>query len=608
MLAPFRRPLRMLRPYRRTLVVGALCPPVVAGLGLLVTARLAGTVDALRQGGAESTFDLRRACLVLLALGAAIALLRFLARYLLVLVSRALERDLKNELLAHLQRLPIAYFDRAGTGDLVSRMTQDVELVRFMFGPALLYGTSAAVVIPGALAMMLALSPLLTAAIALAFVLLLLSSRRLMPRLQEASKRVQEAIGAISDRALEDFVGIRVLLTFARARHENARLTDLSQNYLEENVKLTRLRALYNLAIHVSTDCVTLAVLVVGGYEVVRGHLSTGELFQFLLLLGLVSWPLIAIGWILATYPRARAAMARIEEIFAQELEPGAAASGAVAGAAVGAPALRGDLEVRGLTFSYPGRTGPALRDVSFDLRAGQRLGLVGPVGCGKSTLVALLLRLYEPPPGTIFVDGHDVLALDPRALRRTFAVAPQDPFLFTDTIAANVRFGALDGVAAERVDAAVHASALEQDLPDLQQGLDTVVGERGVTLSGGQKQRLSLARALCSDRPALVLDDTLSAVDHATERRILDRLRVACAGRTTLVASHRLSAVAEADLILVLDDGKVVQRGTHRTLLAQPGAYARYHRLQTEADALETFGDDAPDAPASPNHGEERR
>lgn len=578
----------MLRPYRGRLAAGALCPPIVAGLSLWVASGFAAAVDTLGRLPAtdseSAAAGLARQCWWLLAAGVVIALLRFVARHLLIEVSRNLERDLKSATLAHLQRLPMAWFDRAGTGDLISRLTQDVELVRFMVGPAVLYGASAVVVVPGTLVMMSTLSPLLTTAIAVAFATLLWSSRRLLPKLEDASEKVQEAIGAVSDRALEDFMGVRLVLSFGRAAAENARLAALSQHYLDENVKLTRLRALYNLLIHVSTDCVTLAVLVVGGAQVLSGALSTGQMFEFLLLLGLVSWPLIALGWILATYPRAKAAMARIEEIFAQELEPGARAPAAT-GASL---TLRGDLEVRNLTFTYSGRSSPALQDVSLRLPAGQKLGLVGQVGSGKSTLFALLLRLYDPPRGTVFVDGHDVLDLDAVALRRTFAVAPQDPFLFSDTIAENVRFGATEQLPQQALELAVHCAALEQDLPALPRGLDTVVGERGVTLSGGQKQRTSLARALAADRPALVLDDTLSAVDHATERRILERLPRHRAGRTMLVASHRLSAIADADLIVVLDGGRVVQSGTHAQLAGAPGIYRRFHLLQTETEAME--------------------
>src|SRR5690606_5672284 len=251
-LAPFRRPLRLLRPYRWTMVAGALCPPTTAALGILLTDRIAAVLGALQEGG--DGCDLDGACLVLLAIGLGIAVLRFLARNLLIQVSRRVERDLKDSLLAHLQRLPIAFFDRAGTGDLVSRMTQDVEVVRFMLGPAVLYGTSALVVVPGVLTVMATLSPLLTGAITVAFALLLLSSRRLMPRLQDASQRVQQAIGALSDRALEDFLGIRVLLAFGRARAEERRMAGMAERYLTANIDLTRLRALYNLMLHVSSD------------------------------------------------------------------------------------------------------------------------------------------------------------------------------------------------------------------------------------------------------------------------------------------------------------------------------------------------------------------
>ena len=573
----------MLRPYWRSVVLGALCPPCVGLLSLQVTSWIGGALDTLGRLGEGVTFDPTETCLALALAGLAIGVLRFFARHLLIQTSRHFEADLKRDLVAHLQRLPLPYFDQAGTGDLISRLTQDVELVRFMVGPAVLYGASAVVVLPGAAWLMASLSGALAGTILIAFVLMFLSARRLMPRIQAASTQVQEAIGAISDRAVEAFAGIRVLMTFARARAENGRLDALSQHYLERNIALTRLRALYNLLIHVATDVVTLAVLVVGGLEVLGGRLSTGQLFQFLLLLGLMTWPLIALGWILVTLPRAKAALLRIEEIFAQPVEPGAQPHDDAS-----LLPLRGDLEVRGLTFRHAGRDRDALENVSFSLRAGQKLGLVGPMGAGKSTLLALLLRLYEPPRGTIFLDGQDVLDLDARQVRRAFAVAPQDPFLFSDTIDANIRFGAADAIEALERDAAVATAALDQDLPDLRDGIDTIVGERGVTLSGGQKQRVSLARALASDRSVLVLDDTLSAVDHATERRILTQLETARGGRTALVASHRLSAVADADLILVLDDARVVQRGDHASLVAEPGVYRRFHRLQAAAEALE--------------------
>jgi ABC-type multidrug transport system fused ATPase/permease subunit len=291
-------------------------------------------------------------------------------------------------------------------------------------------------------------------------------------------------------------------------------------------------------------------------------------------------------GWILATFHRAVAAAERIEEVFETPPEPAGGAR----------PDLRGQVSVQDLTFRYPGQDHPALAGVSFALEPGAKLGLVGPVGSGKSTLLALLLRLYDPPPGSVRVDGHDVLDLDPAVLRATFALAPQDPFLFSDTIAGNVRFGVGAAEAGSgdglEVHAAVEVSALDRDLEQIQGGLEAVVGERGITLSGGQKQRVSLARALAANRAALVLDDTLSAVDYSTETTILERLRRARRGRTMIVASHRLTAVEDSDLILVLDQGSVVERGTHAELVRRGGWYADMWRRQQEHQALEGGGE----------------
>jgi ATP-binding cassette, subfamily B, multidrug efflux pump len=320
--------------------------------------------------------------------------------------------------------------------------------------------------------------------------------------------------------------------------------------------------------------------------EVIAGRLSTGSLFQFLILMGFLVWPLIATGWILGTVHRARSAADRIEEVLATVPETAAGTS----------LDLRGALAVRDLTFAYPGEQTPALQSLSFDLAPGQKLGLVGTVGSGKSTLLHLILRLYDPPRGTIFVDGHDVLDLELASLRRLYAFAPQEPFLFSDTVSDNVRFGlpaaplnksSTPESDREAVFAAVRSSALEQDVESLADGLETIVGERGVTLSGGQKQRVALARALVADRPAVMLDDTLSAVDHQTEARILYRLKEPGAERTLIIASHRLSAIADADLILVLRDGVVIESGDHAELVRRNGHYANAWRLQREERAL---------------------
>lgn len=570
----FGRPVRLLRRYWAMVLFGLALVPVHAAVTLYMPRLLGETLDLLSSD--DGAGGLGPTCWLLLGLSAVEASTRFTSRKLLIDASRFVERSLKDDLVAHLQKLPAAWHDSARTGDLTSRMTQDVELMRFLVGPILLHGGSMLCVLPGGLVLMLSMNVPVALASLSALLFVLVAMRFVVPRLHTWSKRSQEAIAEISQQAQEDFAGIRVVQQFDRAPRELAAMATKNRRYLLANLRLVRLRAQLNALMHSTSGVVTLGVLLVGGREVVQGSLTVGELFQFLGYLALMTFPLQILGWSVSMMPRAYAAGGRIAELFEATPEPEDGAR----------PQLRGDLEVRDLTFSYPGTEQPALQGVSFRLAAGQKLGLIGPVGSGKSTLLALLLRLYDPPRGAVFVDGYDVLDLAPSALRALFAYAPQEPFLFSDTVAANVTFGA-DVADPARRDAAVAAAALDQDLPQLADGIDTVVGERGVTLSGGQKQRVSLARAVLSDRPALLLDDTLSAVDPSTERRILSGLQRARAGRTVIAATHRLSVTSDADLILVLDDGVVSQRGTHEALLQQPGAYATAWRLQTEARAL---------------------
>ena len=578
--AAFARPWRLLCAHRWLVLAGVGCIPLHAAVTLSMPRLIGGLLDTLHGGadGAAAGGDrLAPTCWLLFGLALAEAVTRCVSRLLLINVSRYVEQELKNAVLAHLQTLPIAWFDRARTGDLVSRLTQDAELVRFVMGPLLLHGGSSLCLLPTGIWLMATMSVPVTLAAAAGLGLLFLGMRLLLPRLHHWSKASQDAIGELSQRAQEDFAGIRVLWQFAAEEREIAAMATRNRRYLACNLRLVRLRSLLNACTHTTTGLVTLGVLLVGGYHVIAGALTLGQLFQFVAYLGLLMFPLEVLGWTLAMMPRAFAAATRIEELFAVAPEPRGGA----------APGLRGHLLVRDLTFAYPGAAAPALRDVSFEVWPGQKLGLTGPVGAGKSTLLALCLRFYDPPRGTIFLDGHDVLDLAPAAIRGTFALASQEPFLFSDTIAANVTFGRGPSPDDE-LDAAVAAAALDQDLPQLVDGLSTRVGERGVTLSGGQKQRVALARALLSERPALLLDDTLASVDAETERRILQGLRQSRRGRTMLVATHRLSVVADADLILVLDGGAVRERGSHRVLLQLGGIYAAAWRRQSEAVALE--------------------
>lgn len=573
----FGRPAVLLRRHTGLVVVGTLLIPVHAAVSLCMPRLLGDTLDRLADGGTADS--LRDTCWLLLALAVVEAASRYVSRRALIDASRHVEEDLKNEVIAHLQRLPIAWYDRSRTGDVVSRLTQDVELVRFVMGPLLLHGGSTLCLLPAGLWLMMGMDLPVTLASFAVFGLLFIGMRLLLPRLHVWSKKSQEAIAEISQRAQEDFAGIRVVQQFGAAQRERAAMATKNRRYLLVNLRAVRLRALLNAMSHSTSGVVMLGVLLVGGHQVIAGAITIGQLFQFTGYLALLTFPLEILGWTLATLPRAYAAGIRIAEIF--EVAPETAAGST--------PALRGHLRVTGLTFTYPGASRPALADVSFELEPGRKLGLVGPVGSGKSTLLALLMRFYDPPRGTVFVDGHDVLDLAPHCLRQLFALASQEPFLFSDTVAANVAF-ARDASQTTSVDAAVEAAALDQDLPQLVEGLSTIVGERGVTLSGGQKQRVALARALLSERPGLLLDDTISAVDPVTERRILNGLEQERRGRTMLVASHRLSVLTAADLILVLENGRVRERGDHRSLLAQRGLYASAFRRQSEAAALESL------------------
>ncbi len=573
----FGRPAALLRRHLALVLVGMAFVPVHAAVSLWMPRLLGNALDNLDGGGSADA--LRQTCWLLLALAVVEAGSRYVSRKTLIDASRNVEEDLKNALVAHLQRLPVAWFDRSRTGDLTSRLTQDVELVRFVMGPLLLHGGSTLCLLPAGMWLMATMNVPVTLASLGVFGVLFVGMRVLMPRLHRWSKKSQEAIGEVSQRAQEDFAGIRVVQQFGIVARERAAMATRNRRYLLANLRLTRLRSLLNAMSHSTSGVVMLGVLLVGGHEVIAGDITVGQLFQFLGYLALLTFPLEILGWTLATLPRAFAAGIRIEELFevAPESDAGAA------------PPLRGQLRVERLTFTYPGSQNPALQDVSFRLEPGQKLGLAGPVGSGKSTLLALLMRFYDPPRGTMFVDDHDVLDLSPRALRELFALAPQEPFLFSDTVAANVGFAG-DADPLDEIDAAVTAAALDQDLPQLHLGLQTIVGERGVTLSGGQRQRVSLARALLSDRPGLLLDDTLSAVDPVTERRILRGLDSQRRGRTLLVASHRLSVLQDADLILVLERGHVREHGDHRRLMSQGGLYAQAFRRQSEAAALESL------------------
>lgn len=581
----------MLR-YRRRFLLGLLCLMLATTFSLLGPWVLRYAVDDLTQGVTRGA--LARHAAALLGLAVAGGVCRFLMRRILVGVSRAVEYDLRNAFVAHLQRLPLAYFHATRTGDLMSRATNDLNAVRMMVGPAVMYMASTGLVFVVSVVLMLSIDPLLTLAALACLPLVSVAVKFFGSAVYRRTEEIQAQLATLSAVAQEGLAGVRVVRAYCREEVEAERFDRENREYFARNVRLIRIQALFYPSLGFILGLAGVLVLWLGARHVVDGRITLGQFVAFNAYLLMLSWPMIAFGFVTNLFQRGMAAWRRMCDVLdARPAEPDPAPA-----AAPPAPAAAGGVEFRRLSFAYDGRR--VLDDVSVRVAPGGVLGVIGPTGSGKSTLLALLPRLYDPPRGTVLVDGADVLDVPLSVLRRRIAVVPQDPFLFSDTIAGNVAFGveaaglpeAGAGGAGQDAGAvvteALALARLDKDLAGFPDGAETRVGERGVTLSGGQKQRTALARALSADARILLLDDALSAVDAATEADILAGLRRVLRGRTSIVVSHRISTVRAADLILVLDEGRVVERGSHDELVARGGLYAGLHRKQLMEQALE--------------------
>jgi ATP-binding cassette subfamily B multidrug efflux pump len=570
---------RFLRYFRRrpgAYALGFGTMIVSTGLFLAMPGLVRRAIEDLQTAVSTGKLFRLSALIVLLAVGDAVSL--FFTRRILIGASRDIEYEMRQDLFEHLLRLPAPWYRRNRVGDLMSRAVNDLAAVRMMLGPGIMQAANTLFVGVAALALMFMVSPALTG-VALSVLPIVAVATSLMGQATHRRfTKIQEFFSTISAEAQENFSGARLVRAFAREANEEARFDAKNREFKRRNLGLARLNALYFPLLQLLVGVGLALTLWAGGRFILAGKLTVARYVEFNLYMMELIWPAIALGWVVNLWQRGSASWNRMMDIW--EARPLPEQSDAE-------PAVRGDIEVRALSFSYDGgRT--ILRDVSFRVPEGRVVAVVGRTGAGKSTLLNLLLRVDDPPEETIFVGGRDVTTIPLPVLRKSVAVVPQETFLFSDTLAANVAFGR-PGTPPPEIERAVEAAGLAPDVARFPKGLDTLVGERGITLSGGQKQRTALARALVLDAPILLLDDAFSSVDTETEARILGGLKETARGRTVFLVSHRLSTLRNADFIVVLENGSVAETGTHEELIEKGGVYAALaerERLREEVEA----------------------
>ncbi|MGH7813476.1 MAG: ABC transporter ATP-binding protein [Candidatus Binataceae bacterium] len=581
-----------LRRYWLRYSFGILCTFATATLAMILPLLIRDSIDATQRHRLDLVWHYSE---IMAAAALAMGVVRWFSRFIIFNAGRDIEYSLRNDLFAHLTTLGTRFYERTRTGDLMSRMINDLTAVRMLVGIGVLTAANTPLYYIYAIVFMASLNARLTLFALLPYVFLLFGIRRLTRALMTRSLKVQEGLGEIGAKVNESLAGIQVIKAYTLEEHDAGRFREINDRYNELGLALARVRGGLIPMIRTASASATMIVLIYGGSMVMRGQMSLGDLVAFLMYLGQLAWPTTSLGWMLSIYQRGKAAMKRLGEIFDAAGAPEEADGEARL-------ETNGEIAWENVSFSYFAGNGVAesgnggngsiryaLKDINVRVRPGEKLAIVGRTGAGKSTMVKLLVRILEPAAGRVTLDGRDVRALPLHPLRRAIGMVPQEPILFSDTLARNIALGD-PNAPKDTIERAARIAGLEPDIAALANGMNTIVGERGMALSGGQKQRVTIARLLAYSPSVVVLDDALSSVDTETEKAVLDSLEQSVSGRTTIVVSHRASTVRDADQIIVLDEGAIAERGTHEELMARRGIYAELFRRQLLEEELARY------------------